>query len=104
MLAIVIQRNNHQRLDDRPRIILTDYHDPSWANGYEIGMWDWQRPPVSQSNRKRSKRLPMQRIANALNIHASKVSLSSRNDNCHFLQKRSSKLLKLVAEPAEQTT
>ena len=66
----VVERDDQQRLDHRPSTVFRNHDDPAPVHGYEIRVTHGQRTPVRQLDHERLKRLPVQRFANAGNVHA----------------------------------
>ena len=50
--AVVVKRNDHERLDDGPGIVRLHNDDSASANRDHLRMPDGQRPPVCQAHRK----------------------------------------------------
>jgi len=71
VFAAVVQRDDQQRLDNRPRVICLNHDEPAFADGDHFWMRDGQRPAVGQTNTKRLKWLPPQRFSSFLHVHLS---------------------------------
>lgn len=55
--AVVVQRDDEQRLDNRPRVVRLNHDDPAFADGNHFRMRDGQRPPIRQKDIERLERL-----------------------------------------------
>ncbi len=69
MRGFVLERNHQQRLDHTPGIIFPDNHNPPGADCEEIGMRNSQRPSVRKPDGKRFKRMLVQCLTDAGNVH-----------------------------------
>ena len=69
-LAVEVQRNDRERLDEHGRIIRPDNDDPAFADGDESRMRNGDSAPVRQACVERLKRLPVQRFANTFPVHS----------------------------------
>jgi hypothetical protein len=65
MLIVVVEKDNQQRLDNRPRIIWLDYDDSALADRDEIGMPDRDSTSIRQTDVKCLERFSMERQTNA---------------------------------------
>jgi len=64
-LAVEVQRDDQQRLDEHGGIIRLNDNDPAFADSNEVGVPDRHPAAVCQTDVERSERLSMQRLTNA---------------------------------------
>jgi hypothetical protein len=69
VFAVVVQRHNQQRFDNRPGIIWTYHKYSAAADSDKIGMGNRKLAAISQSHGERLKGLSVQSFTNTLQVH-----------------------------------